>query len=515
MKSKGFTLIELLAVIVILAIIALIATPIILGIINDAKKQSEDRSAELYLDAAKKAIASYQTSHPDADFSDISECSIETGKIICGTYEIPLEISGQTPTSGTIKLSNGNVTNGTSIVYGTGTDSKTYTYTNGKLVPEGTVETPEPTDSSCFTYTTEKVTGFEINYSTCKSVLPTVLSSMGMSIDNDQLEKACTGVEDGNTKFPMSNLLAVPTYRGIAVQYGIIKSDSILVVENTNEAIITGYTCNDTDVVIPGSIDGKNVTEITINSFTDKNLTSVAIPDSVKKIGSFTFANNSITDLDLGNGVESINSNAFAGNNIESLIIPSSVTVIGRGAFYDNQIESLTLGNSVEVIGASAFSYNQLESVVIPNSVTTINNSAFNRNNLTELIIGNSVSTIGNSAFAFNQLTSVIIPDSVITIGSTAFQGNKLTTLVIGSGIESIKTSAFSGYICRTNSSGGSACSDDASAIPSEYNVDTYGPNALTSVTIDNYEASVTVGNNAFGWADGYNATNNLHWKTN
>ena len=35
--KKGFTLIELLAVIVILAIIALIATPIILGIIDDAR----------------------------------------------------------------------------------------------------------------------------------------------------------------------------------------------------------------------------------------------------------------------------------------------------------------------------------------------------------------------------------------------------------------------------------------------------------------------------------------------
>ena len=39
MKSKkGFTLIELLAVIVILAIIALIATPIIIGVIDDARK---------------------------------------------------------------------------------------------------------------------------------------------------------------------------------------------------------------------------------------------------------------------------------------------------------------------------------------------------------------------------------------------------------------------------------------------------------------------------------------------
>lgn len=45
--KRGFTLIELLAVIVILAIIALIATPIILGIINDARHSAKERSAEL------------------------------------------------------------------------------------------------------------------------------------------------------------------------------------------------------------------------------------------------------------------------------------------------------------------------------------------------------------------------------------------------------------------------------------------------------------------------------------
>ena len=47
MNKKGFTLIELLAVIVILAIIALIATPIILGIINDAREKAKVRSSEL------------------------------------------------------------------------------------------------------------------------------------------------------------------------------------------------------------------------------------------------------------------------------------------------------------------------------------------------------------------------------------------------------------------------------------------------------------------------------------
>ena len=53
--KKGFTLIELLAVIVILAIIALIATPIILGIINDARTSAKERSAELVVTGVEYA----------------------------------------------------------------------------------------------------------------------------------------------------------------------------------------------------------------------------------------------------------------------------------------------------------------------------------------------------------------------------------------------------------------------------------------------------------------------------
>ena len=54
--KKGFTLIELLAVIVILA---LIVSPIISGVINDAKKASAERSIEGYIKAVEYAQVEY------------------------------------------------------------------------------------------------------------------------------------------------------------------------------------------------------------------------------------------------------------------------------------------------------------------------------------------------------------------------------------------------------------------------------------------------------------------------
>ena len=71
MNKRGFTLIELLAVIVILAIIALIATPIILGIINDARESAKKRSSELVYAGVEYAYttAMYQQANAGDDVS--------------------------------------------------------------------------------------------------------------------------------------------------------------------------------------------------------------------------------------------------------------------------------------------------------------------------------------------------------------------------------------------------------------------------------------------------------------
>ena len=60
-NSKGFTLIELLAVIVILAIIALITTPIILNVIEDSRRNAAVDKAWGTIDAVRVAYSQAQT----------------------------------------------------------------------------------------------------------------------------------------------------------------------------------------------------------------------------------------------------------------------------------------------------------------------------------------------------------------------------------------------------------------------------------------------------------------------
>ena len=97
MKNKGFTLIELLAVLVILAVVALIAFPVITGIIEKTKKSAALRSVEGYVEAANNAAVIYDvdnnkgigitdTKHIFTSSSDTTEFSKIKAKGTLPTY---------------------------------------------------------------------------------------------------------------------------------------------------------------------------------------------------------------------------------------------------------------------------------------------------------------------------------------------------------------------------------------------------------------------------------------------
>jgi prepilin-type N-terminal cleavage/methylation domain-containing protein len=89
--KKGFTLIELLAVIIILAVIALIATPVVLNVVDNAKKQANKDSVYGLLDAANLYY---------------SESLLDDTIVLDGTTNLinELSISGKKPDSGSIYI---------------------------------------------------------------------------------------------------------------------------------------------------------------------------------------------------------------------------------------------------------------------------------------------------------------------------------------------------------------------------------------------------------------------------
>ena len=58
-RKTGFTLIELIAVLVIMAILALIVTPLVMSIIKKARVSADKRSIDAYGRSIELAIAGY------------------------------------------------------------------------------------------------------------------------------------------------------------------------------------------------------------------------------------------------------------------------------------------------------------------------------------------------------------------------------------------------------------------------------------------------------------------------
>lgn len=119
MNKKGFTLVELLAVIVILAIISLIATPIVINVINQAQEGADARSVEAYA----KAI---ETKYYVNKVNGVEGADIKTTTITTADYNgDKVECTSNDSAADKVKLTGCTV----------GGRAKTYNYVNGKATP--------------------------------------------------------------------------------------------------------------------------------------------------------------------------------------------------------------------------------------------------------------------------------------------------------------------------------------------------------------------------------------------
>lgn len=207
-------------------------------------------------------------------------------------------------------------------------------------------------------------------------------------------------------------------------------------------AELRDYSGSAAAVTIPETFYGRKVTGI-YGAFSSTAVTSVTIPNTVKRIGALTF---------------------FACKNLKSIELPDSVEYIDGGAFvYCNSLETFIIGSGLKKVHESAFDYHNLEQqygikefIVDPdNPYFTSKDGVWYSKDMTTLIkypyknerkvfeIPEGVETIAENAFhRCEELRKVVFPSTLKTVKLGAFDwAYKLSEVILNDGLEVIEDS--------------------------------------------------------------------------
>ena len=228
------------------------------------------------------------------------------------------------------------------------------------------------------------------------------------------------------------------TYLGLVYRIDIINGERV--------ATIVNYRGTESELMIPGVIEGTKVVGIGDSSFKGcYSLTSVVIPDSVTSIGEYAFAGcSSLTSVTIPDSVTSIGEYAFEGCKSLTIYCVAEAKPEGWSYSWNSSYRPVVWG-CVGYGASDSFLY----------GISKINNDTYavitgykgsdTDIRIPETINGVKVAAIGNSAFSgCESLTSVVIPEGVTSIGGYAFEGcSSLANIVIPEGVTSIGYAAF------------------------------------------------------------------------
>lgn len=197
----------------------------------------------------------------------------------------------------------------------------------------------------------------------------------------------------------------------------------------------------------------KDITEIEdYGIYGNKNLVSIEIPVTVKKVGAHVFKScSSLQKVELPN-VETLGERVFEScGKLTKVTLSPDLQVIPDYAFqYCGSLADVPLPSSLVSIGVSAFrECDGLSAVVMPNTVTTLNKNAYEScNTLTTVTLSLGLQAIPDNAFRdCGSLVDVPLPPSLVSIGTGAFeQCRSLTSVNMPNTVTTLNNSAY--YVC-------------------------------------------------------------------
>lgn len=204
---------------------------------------------------------------------------------------------------------------------------------------------------------------------------------------------------------------------------------------------------------------GNSVEKIGTSAFRDcKKMTgNFVLPESVTELGNFIVSGSAFNGkLDIEANIEEIPAYAFQDTKFTSLALPNSLKKIGEQAFYGcaSLTSGITFGNKLEIVDKDAFRKSGIAgALVFPTSLKKIGTFAFAEcPNITEITLPEGNATIQYAAFYKDQkVEKVTIPFSEINFDNLGngdhyfemFETGRLHTIIVGTAPEGVSFSTM------------------------------------------------------------------------
>ena len=233
--------------------------------------------------------------------------------------------------------------------------------------------------------------------------------------------------------------------------------------------------CYSGNVIVPESVNGVPVVGIKNQTFVGCSLTSLQLPNTIKKIGNDAFYNCTCPEVRIPGSVETIGSDVFSACNFNKLVFEYGTTSLKfTGRLFNNSsvselyidrdyvkdsyvrfnpasLKKVTIGDNMTELSNSMFEYNQtLESITFGLQIKEIPNAICNGcSALKSIYFSNGITHIGQRAFSScSALSAIIIPEGVTHIDESAFKGCSVASeLSLPSTLKVIRSEAFYGDV--------------------------------------------------------------------
>lgn len=186
------------------------------------------------------------------------------------------------------------------------------------------------------------------------------------------------------------------------------------------------------------------------NSFNVADNVELTLPETLKIIGSFVFADAKLKKITILGNITVVPSNAFKTCTAEEIILPDSITEIQDNAFrYTYKLKNMNIPKSLKKIGSYAFTYSfDKESnveLIMPESLKSIDAYSFSNTNIAGIKILGNMTEIPEYAFDDSKYLKYIeLPDSVTILNNYSFYGClALTNIKLPKNLETIGSNAF------------------------------------------------------------------------